>query len=194
MCLCAVVLLHGGKRLLHISLPTSTLIAILVGVIICGLLLRLIDIRHKYRTEKPATPRKRSPLRIASPRPSRRDHGATVARKYGLARSTEWPRVAKEHLLLEPACRICGHQGQGLQVHHIKPFHLYPQLELDPHNLITLCELRGRDHHLLIGHLDDWESYNPNVRADVKRFHKENATKIRSNPAWQKEVLRRPKP
>lgn len=86
----------------------------------------------------------------------------------------------------------CGYRGRGLQVHHIKPFHLHPDLELDPDNLITLCEIKGRDHHLLIGHLDDWEAYNPNVRHDVKRFHNKNATQIRAEPTWQEEVERRP--
>jgi hypothetical protein len=45
---------------------------------------------------------------------------------------------------------------------------------------------------LLIGHLDDWESYNPNVREDVKRYHKKTADQIRENKDWQKEVARRP--
>jgi 5-methylcytosine-specific restriction endonuclease McrA len=131
---------------------------------------------------------------VAHPVPEKGDKGAEVAQKYGLARSPEWPAVAREHLLHEPACTVCGHEGEGLQVHHIKPFHLFPQLELDPNNLITLCEIRGRDHHLLLGHLDDWESYNLNVREDVKRFHKENALQIKANPAWQAEEQRRPNP
>ena len=65
-------------------------------------------------------------------------------------------------------------------------------MELDPTNLITLCEIKGREHHLLLGHLDDWESYNVNVRRDVVRFHHESARKIRVNPAWLKEVAHRP--
>lgn len=93
----------------------------------------------------------------------------------------------------EPACMACGHRGRGLQVHHIKPFHLHPNLELDPNNLITLCEIKGREHHLLLGHLDDWESYNPNVRADVKHFHKKSDSQIRADPTWQKKMLHRPK-
>jgi hypothetical protein len=79
-----------------------------------------------------------------------------------------------------------------LQVHHIKPFHLHPNLELDPRNLITLCELPGRDHHLLIGHLDEWESYNVNVRDGAKRYHGKSADQIRANATWQKEVAKRP--
>jgi 5-methylcytosine-specific restriction endonuclease McrA len=123
-----------------------------------------------------------------------RDHGASVAHRYGRARSPEWPRVAHEHLSHEPACAVCGHRGRGLQVHHIKPFHLYPELELDPKNLITLCEIKGRTHHLLIGHLDDWESYNKRVREDAKRYSHQSATAIKANSTWQKEVSQRPMP
>ncbi len=185
---------------MHISLPVATLVEVLAVIIILAILLRLLNLRRRARVPR-AAPRprpKRSGWR--NPFPVRRqaasgtrDHGLAVARKYGHGeRSPEWPAVAHAHLAKEPACMVCGHRGQGLQVHHIKPFHLYPELELDPNNLITLCEIRGRDHHLLIGHLDDWESYNPQVRVDVKKYHKENATTIRANPAWQKEEQHRP--
>jgi 5-methylcytosine-specific restriction endonuclease McrA len=79
-----------------------------------------------------------------------------------------------------------------LQVHHIKPFHLHPHLELEPTNLITLCEVKGRDHHLLLGHLDEWASYNERVREDVKRHHGKSANQIRADKAWQQAVARRP--
>ena len=122
----------------------------------------------------------------------RRDYGADIAKRHGRERSPQWQRVRKEHLLREPACAACGHKGRGLQVHHIKPFHLHPQLELDPRNLITLCELRGRDHHLLLGHLNAWESYNEHVRDDARRFYRRTSAQIRSDSSWQKKVLQRP--
>lgn len=187
---------------MHISLPASTLIIILAVIVVLAILLRLVNLRHRLPRRAAAPPRRKkaSPGRkrpFAGKRTSSRtrDHGLAIARKYGVeSRSPEWPAVAHAHLAKEPACRVCGHQGQGLQVHHIKPFHLFPELELDPNNLITLCELRGRDHHLLIGHLDDWESYNPQVRTDVNKYHKENAATIRANPSWQKEEENRPRP
>jgi hypothetical protein len=40
---------------------------------------------------------------------------------------------------------------------------LHPDLELDPANLITLCDRC----HLFVGHLGLWASYNPTCRADV---------------------------
>jgi len=187
---------------MHITVSASTLIVILVVVIVIAVILRLTNLRHRYQAEKrprtrqgPLSRKSRFPKSpIVRTRSGRQDHGEEVALRHGHARSPEWSRVAHEHLSHQPGCMVCGHRGQGLQVHHIKPFHLHPELELDPNNLITLCEIRGRDHHLLIGHLDDWESYNPAVRTDVKRYHKESAIKIRNNPDWQKEMLRRPQP
>ena len=135
-----------------------------------------------------ASPRSRTGKRTSR----RRDHGGHVARRHGHERSPQWSRVRREHLLREPACVACGHKGRGLQVHHIKPFHLHPQLELDPRNLITLCELKGRDHHLLLGHLNSWESYNERVRDDVKRFYRKTAAQIQADSNWLKKVAQRP--
>lgn len=122
----------------------------------------------------------------------RRDHGLHIARKHRRERSSEWARIAKEHRLREPACMACGYRGKDLQVHHIKPFHLHPHLELDPQNLITLCEAKGRDHHLLLGHLDAWDSYNEHIREDVKHFYRKTAAQIRADLHWQKKTSQRP--
>lgn len=77
-------------------------------------------------------------------------------------RSPHWPAVRRQHLLKEGFCRYCG-GTKNLEVHHIRPFHLAPTLELDPKNLITLCECFGSECHLKIGHLGNWRSFNPNV-------------------------------
>lgn len=53
-------------------------------------------------------------------------------------RSSEWPRIEREHLKLQPRCAACA-RSTRLQVHHIKPFYIYHELELDLSNLITLC-------------------------------------------------------
>ncbi len=121
-----------------------------------------------------------------------RDHGAHVARKHGHERSPQWQRVARENRRREPACVVCGYKGKKLQVHHIKPFHLHPHLELDLENLITLCEARGREHHLLLGHLDAWNSYNEHIRNDAKHFHRKTASQIRADVHWQKKMAQRP--
>jgi 5-methylcytosine-specific restriction enzyme A len=91
----------------------------------------------------------------------------------GPKRSNEWPKVRKEHLKNNPKCAIC--EGtQQLNVHHIKPFHLHPELELDPNNLITLCECAsyGIICHLLVGHLGDYKNINPNSVEDANIWNK----------------------
>lgn len=72
-----------------------------------------------------------------------------------LTRSKGWRRLRCRHLRVHPKCEICGRR-LNRQVHHILPVHLFPQHELDPSNLITLC---GR-HHFHIGHLEDWHYAN----------------------------------
>ena len=84
-------------------------------------------------------------------------------------RSKEWNKVRKQHLINNPFCAACG-ETKKLEVHHIKPFHLYPELELDPDNLITLCETasNGIICHLCIGHRGNYKDCNPNVKQDAE--------------------------
>lgn len=89
------------------------------------------------------------------------------ARRCGKKRSSSWKSVEREHLRRCPACLICR-TAKELQVHHVRPFHLYPELELDPDNLLTLCG----SHHLLFGHLMLWAAWNPKVREDIERFQR----------------------
>jgi hypothetical protein len=175
---------------MHISLAStlsSQTVAIVFAILI--VLVLLVGVIGGQRTRRT---RRRGPTQARRRSSKRHDHGARIAALHGHKRSPEWSRVEKEHLLREPACVACGYQGKGVQVHHVKPFHLHPQLELDPSNLITLCEVQGRDHHLLLGHLDEWESYNVHIREDVKHFHRKTADQIRADPAWQKKVTQRP--
>ena len=74
-----------------------------------------------------------------------------------------------EHLAHNSVCAACG-RTTHLQVHHIEPFHLRPELELDPANLITLC-MGSYECHLVIGHGDSFRCYNPNVVEDAKKFY-----------------------
>lgn len=87
-----------------------------------------------------------------------------AVRGLGHPRSPEWHRVEREHLAVEGWCRFCGGTTK-LQVHHKTPFHLDPAKELDPTNLITLCEdvKDGVECHLHVGHLGNWKNFNPNV-------------------------------
>lgn len=88
-------------------------------------------------------------------------------------RSKEWSKVRKQHLIDNPCCAACG-ETKKVEVHHIKPFHLNPELELDPSNLITLCETatKGIICHLFIGHRGCYKDFNPNVREDAEAIFK----------------------
>ncbi len=89
------------------------------------------------------------------------------------ARSPGWGEARARHLAGHPTCAMCGADG-GLHVHHVLPVHLYPEWELDPANLLTLCP---RDHHLC-GHLLDWHSYNPHAVEDAAAW----LAKVRGRP------------
>lgn len=96
-----------------------------------------------------------------------------TAHQYARERSPKWESVRNRFVKDNPSCALCGDKS-GVEVHHVKPFHLFPALELDPSNLITLC----RPHHLLAGHLMDWSSFNPAVREDCLIWR----DKIRKRP------------
>lgn len=88
-------------------------------------------------------------------------------------RSSRWPTVRNRFVKNNPVCAACG-TDDDLNVHHIKPFHSHPELELDTDNLITLC----REHHFTVGHDPDgpgpetpnWKLSNPNVKRDSARL------------------------
>lgn len=80
-------------------------------------------------------------------------------------RSGKWPTVEKHFLEEHPTCEGCG-SNERLNAHHVLPFHLYANLELDPTNLITLC-MSHNECHLHIGHGGNWKDFNPNSRKDA---------------------------
>jgi 5-methylcytosine-specific restriction endonuclease McrA len=91
----------------------------------------------------------------------------------GATRSPKWQTTRKHHLEKNPTCAVCS-GTEKLEVHHINPFHEKPELELDPTNLITLCESKsyGIVCHLAFGHLGDYKSSNPTVKIDSKFWNK----------------------
>lgn len=99
-------------------------------------------------------------------------------------RSNKWPEVRKKHLESNPACAVCS-GTEKLEVHHKRPFHLHPDLELEPTNLITLCEANkgGVNCHLHFGHLGNFKSFNVTVSEDAASW----STKIRNRPLSDKE-------
>lgn len=94
--------------------------------------------------------------------------------KYGKTRSPQWDKARKAHLENNPSCAACK-SLKKVEVHHKKPFHLYPELELEPSNLITLCE--GKEFssiicHLTFGHLGNYKDENPMVDETVEAMRK----------------------
>lgn len=91
-------------------------------------------------------------------------------------RSSKWRSVRAAHLKVEDRCQYCGSKDY-LEVHHIKPFHLQPELECKQYNLITLCEGPNRC-HLIHGHLGNWKNFNPHIRAECsEQTQRKNAMK-----------------
>lgn len=100
----------------------------------------------------------------------------------GNTRSPLWPRVRAEHLKKFPSCMVCG-KTKKLQVHHKMPFHKDPSMELNPLNLVTLCE-HGSNCHLVFGHAGNFRGMNPDIDQDIVAWK----TKfIRSSTLAQKE-------
>jgi 5-methylcytosine-specific restriction protein A len=88
-------------------------------------------------------------------------------------RSSKWPTVRKNHLKTNPTCAVCN-GSEKVEVHHIKPFHEHPELELDATNLITLCESKsyGIVCHLAVGHLGHYRKTNEDVIKDANFWNK----------------------
>jgi len=136
------------------------------------------------------------PSNATTPRP---DHGAEEAARLGKTRSEHWPAVEHAFRQAHPRCAACadGAPEVAVQVHHINPFHYVthvgrPDLELDPRNLIGLCEdEQGRpaqDHHLLIGHLGNFKEGNLLVKADAAgRYHAMQKPALLADPELQSE-------
>lgn len=94
-------------------------------------------------------------------------------------RNPKWPTVRKHFLKANPMCAVCG-GTEVLEVHHIIPFNIDASLELEPTNLITLCESKknGVTCHLLFGHCGNYKSFNKSVEEDAKLWY----DKINSRP------------
>lgn len=91
-----------------------------------------------------------------------------IARSFGIPRSPLWPKTRDNWLKLSPFCKFCERTTK-LTVHHKKPFHLFPELELDPRNLITVCEWPTMNCHLWWCHGGDWSCYVRDIDDFAKR-------------------------
>jgi 5-methylcytosine-specific restriction protein A len=89
-------------------------------------------------------------------------------------RSPKWSTIRKIHLKDNPRCAACGRDSK-LEVHHIEPVHKNPDRELDPSNLITLCD---NPCHIVFGHLLNYKSWNSDVVENCKQY----LEKIKNRP------------
>lgn len=85
----------------------------------------------------------------------------------GTRRSAEWGPFRDKIVKENPFCAGCSRQST-LEVHHILPFHVRPDLECDRANVVTLC----RECHYTFGHLRDWRLHNPNVLEDAATYRR----------------------
>ena len=85
----------------------------------------------------------------------------------GFKRSPKWSTFRKE-FIKDKKCSVCGATTK-LEAHHIIPFYILPELELDPNNLMVLCRNKkfGVNCHLFIGHIGDFRKYNRTVKKDA---------------------------
>lgn len=80
-------------------------------------------------------------------------------------RDGHWATVRKRHLAAFPNCIACGREAET--VHHGEPQSRSPSRELDETNLWSYC---NRD-HLLMGHLGNFYSYNPEHKQEAEIHH-----------------------
>ena len=94
-------------------------------------------------------------------------------REWSQKRSKDWPNIREAHLKENPTCAVCGSK-ESVEVHHIKPFHIAPELELEKSNLISLCESKkyGVNCHLFFGHLGNYKTENLHLSKDVETWQK----------------------
>ena len=98
----------------------------------------------------------------------------------GVPRSPLWRMFRQKQIILRGGkCELCG-GTELLELHHIEPFHKNPVRELDPTNVMILCESgkNGIVCHRGFGHLGNYQSININVEADVREWR----LKIQNRP------------
>jgi hypothetical protein len=115
-------------------------------------------------------------------------------RDLGITRDPKWHKLRAEVIKERGGkCELSGCLS-SLEVHHVIPFHFgillkRPWIELDKRNLFILSTA-PTDYHLLLGHLDFFQSYN----ADVRECGRFAGTAFEEAAAWQEIVAHRAKP
>ena len=82
----------------------------------------------------------------------------------GVPRSPKFAKLAKEFIKEKGGkCEATG-VSFDLEVHHILPYHLYPEKELDKNNFIVLTHWI----HFFLAHLGRWASHNEKIVEHAK--------------------------
>ena len=76
-------------------------------------------------------------------------------------RSPRWPAFVHQLLRERPLCEGCGRRSET--GHHVIPFHVRPDLELDPGNVVPVCPPCP----FVVCHGGNWQLYIPTARADL---------------------------
>lgn len=92
-----------------------------------------------------------------------------------------WRTVRDAHITRNPVCAVCG-KTENLAAHHKYPVSIFPEKELDPRYLVTLCQNRSLNCHFVVGHLMDWNSYNPNIDQDIIYWREKLRNRVYKKP------------
>lgn len=93
---------------------------------------------------------------------------------YLFDRSPHWFKLREEIVLSHPFCSFC-YCDKELEAHHVLPYYLWPEYELDRNNIVILC----RDCHFKLGHLGNWKHYNPTIQLLI--YLKQNPPKYKED-------------
>ena len=77
----------------------------------------------------------------------------------GASVNWSWQRCRRDFLRKTGKVCVCCRSMKKIQVHHVLPRHIRPDLAVNQTNLIALC----RGCHLRIGHLGSYFTYNATV-------------------------------
>lgn len=79
----------------------------------------------------------------------------------------KWLDIQRKFLRHNKKCAVCGTENH-IEIHHIIPVNIAPHLMFEESNLISLCR-KGKNCHLIHGHLGNFNNFNPNI-LQLKKF------------------------
>jgi hypothetical protein len=126
------------------------------------------------------------------------DEGAHEAAIHGYSRSPHFAVEEKHARNENPTCVITGVDRFTQWHHSIIPFHFARyfgrwELEFSRRNLVFLLQKPGNEFHRVLGHCLFFQSFNPNLMEDIKRFKRSSIGRIMEDPEFKKTCNNRPK-